>query len=142
MSCFPNKAGDHSDTDAILTGELETAGIKVIVLPYRQTNQEVKTSIVGVLHGWRFNRAWYYWVCSGPGIPVEVAEKLHASHGQTVRVDGHAGCPSPRKWFKGLACGNYHVDDQDGLNALAATIRGIVEQPEGTVAPVGEKEEH
>jgi len=137
---FPNKAGDHPDTDAILTRELESAGIKAEVLPFRLTDREVKTSVIGHLHSWEFQRAWYYWVCKGPGIPVEVAEKLHAVHGHSVRVDGHCGCPSPREWFKGLGCGHYHVDDQDGLNALAATIRGIVEQPEHTVAPVGEKQ--
>ena len=136
---FPNKAGNHSDTDAILTKELETAGIKVSVLPFLMAG-EVKTSIIGSLHGWRFERAWYYWVCVGPGISVEVAERLHAASGRTVRVDGDCGCPSPRERFKGLACGHYHVDDQDGLNALAATIRGIVEQPEHTVAPVGERQ--
>ena len=92
---------------------------------------EVKTSVIGVLHGWQFKRAWYYWVASGPGIEVEAAERLHATHGQSVRVDGHCGCPSPREWFKGLACGSYHVDDAEGLRALADCIKTLVQPVEG-----------
>lgn len=124
---FPNKAGDHADTDEILTAELTAAGIRVNSLEaLRNGNGEVKTAVLGDLHGWTFKRAWYYWVCKGPGIEVGAAEQLHAQHGSTVRVDGHCGCPSPREWFKGLACGHYHVDDVEGLKALADTIRSLV----------------
>lgn len=134
---FPNKAGDHADTDDILRAELKAAGIQTVqeadgkgpeymVDLFRLTSGEVKTSVSGVLHGWQFTRAWYYWMASGPGIEVAAAERLHATHGETVRVDGHCGCPSPREWFKGLACGSYHVDDADGLKALADTIKALV----------------
>ena len=134
---FPNKAGDHADTDDILRAELRAAGIQTmqeaegrppeyLAEMMREMSGEVKTSVMGVLHGWTFERAWYYWVCSGPGIEVEAAERLHASHGRAVRVDGHFGCPSPREWFKGLACGSYHVDSPEGLKALADTIRSLV----------------
>jgi hypothetical protein len=124
---FPNKAGDHPDTDEILTSELIAAGIKVNNFEaLRAGSGEVKTAILGDLHGWTFKRAWYYWVCKGPGIEVEAAERLHAKHGNTVRVNGHCGCPSPKEWFKGLACGSYHVDDAEGLKALADTIRSLV----------------
>lgn len=141
MALFPNKAGDHADTDDILRAELKAAGIPTIheaenkspdfladVL--RHQSGEVKTSVIGTLHGWSFKRAWYYWVASGPGIAVEDAEKLHAEHGQSVRVDGNAGCPSPRKQYKGLACGLYHVDDSAGLRALADCIKAIVARSE------------
>ena len=135
---FPNKAGDHADTDEILRAELRSAGIPTLQEAegqppgyladlLRRGSGEVKTSVVGVLHGWEFKRAWYYWMASGPGIEVEVAERLHAAHGQTVRVAGHCGCPSPREWFKGLACGSYHVDDAEGLRALADCIKALVE---------------
>lgn len=128
MREFANKAGDHEDTDKLLISELEAAGIEVMQLDLlRKYSAEVKSSVRGNLYGWTFERAWYYWRCSGPGIDVVAAEKLHAQHGKTVRVDGHCGCPSPREWFKGLACGNYHVDDADGLKALADTIRAIVD---------------
>jgi hypothetical protein len=124
---FPNKAGTHTDTDDVLAAELEAAGITVRRMEVlRNRNGEVKTSVIGELHGWGFERSWYYWICEGPGIECAIAEKLHASHGKSVRVDGHCGCPSPREWFGGLACGRYHVDDAEGLKALADVIKGIV----------------
>jgi hypothetical protein len=147
---FPNKAGDHADTDDILRAELRAAGIPTLQEAegapnefmadlLRRSSGEVKTSVRGTLHGWKFERAWYYWMCSGPGIDVTTAERLHAAHGRTVRVDGHCGCPSPREWFKGLACGSYHVDDAEGLKALADTIRALVAAPSPDAAPVGQE---
>lgn len=140
MSNFPNKAGDHADTDAILTAELREAGIPLIDdgfeaqggMPpniremFRAGSGEVKSSVVGVLHGWQFKRDWRYWSCTGPGIEIETAEALYATHGSTVRVAGHAGSPSPSEWFHGLAVGFYHVDDAAGLKALADTIKWLV----------------
>jgi hypothetical protein len=133
MSQFPNKAGDHADTDDILRAELKAAGIPTLQEAegkgpdyladmLRRNSGEVKTSVIGCLHGWEFKRAWYYWIAKGPGIEVDAAERLHAEHGRTVRVEGHCGCPSPRERFNGLACGSYHVDDAAGLKALADTI--------------------
>lgn len=138
---FPNKAGDHADTDEVLRAELRAAGIQTLQEAegqppefladmLRRGSGEVKTSVVGVLHGWEFKRAWYYWMARGPGIEVDAAERLHAMHGKTVRVAGHCGCPSPREWFKGLACGSYHVDDAEGLRALADCIRALVARHE------------
>lgn len=137
MSPFPNKAGDHADTDDTLRAELKAAGIptlqenageppEYLADMLRQSSGEVKTSVVGCLHGWEFKRSWYYWSAKGPGIELAAAERLHASHGQEVRVAGHCGCPSPREWFKGLACGSYHVDSAEGLKALADTIKDLV----------------
>lgn len=136
---FPNKAGDHVDTDEVLRAELKAAGISDIKEDasvwsenierlLRDASGEVKTCVRGHLHGWEFVRAWGYWKCEGPGIEVAAAERLHQSHGQTVRVDGHAGCPSPREYFKGLACNRYHVDDAEGLKALADTIKELVKE--------------
>lgn len=137
MSLFPNKAGDHADTDDILRAELKAAGIPTLQESMgeppehcadflRSRSGEVKTSVVGVLYGWQFKRAWYYWIAEGPGIEWAAAEALHAKHGNVVRVNGHCGCPSPTEWFKGLAVGHYHVDTPDGLKALADTIKGLV----------------
>ncbi len=129
MQSFPNYAG-RSDVDEDLANELILAGIKVEKLPEfcRKSNGEVETIIVGTLHGWTFRRAWYYWVCDGPGIPLDAAMKLHAAQGNKVRVDGNCGCPSPLERFKGLGTGFYHVDTQIGLKALADTIKEVVEQ--------------
>lgn len=132
---FNNYAG-RSDKDKELSTELSTAGIKVYSFPGCDFGSEVKTSVFGTLHGWEFKRAWYYWVCKGPGIPTSYAMRLHEAFGKEVRVDGDCGCPSPLQRFKGLGCGIYHVDTQEGLNALAETIRlvvkesGVVEKPE------------
>ena len=142
MSRFPNKAGDHADTDEILRAELKAAGIPTLQEDadkppeffaelLREQSGEVKTSVMGVLHGWTFKRAWYYWTAEGPGIEVTAAEALHATHGQQVRVAGHCGCPSPTEWFKGLAVGDYHVDTPDGLKALADTIKALVSRAQG-----------
>lgn len=135
---FPNKAGDHADTDDILRAELAAAGIQTLQEEagegheyladfLRRNSGEVKTSVIGVLHGWQFKRAWHYWMCSGPGIELAAADSLQASHGKTVRAAGDAACRGPRFWFNGLACGSYHVDDAEGLKALADTIKGLVE---------------
>ncbi|HWY36162.1 MAG TPA: hypothetical protein VNX68_16070 [Nitrosopumilaceae archaeon] len=88
--------------------------------------REVPTKILGSLHNWTFRRAWYYWAAEGPGIPPQYAMELHKTHGTQVRVAGHCGCPSPIEWYKGFAVGDYHVDTQEGLIALADTIRRII----------------
>jgi hypothetical protein len=132
-----NRSGkDAAENDKVLAAELTAAGIPYEKYDFlRESNSEVKSGVIGTLYGWTFTRAWYYWVCKGPGIEVEAAERLHAKYGETVRVDGHCGCPSPRERFRGLACGFYHVDDAEGLKALADTIKKLVEKKSGSVCP-------
>lgn len=129
VKLLPNYAG-RSDVDDKIAEELENAGIEFARMPetWRTHHPEMRTVVLGTLHGWSFQRNWRYWVCKGPGIPLNHAEPLHERLGNEVRVDGHCGCPSPREWFKGLACGAYHVDTQRGLNALAETIRTVVNE--------------
>ncbi len=128
---FPDYAG-RSDADELLVAELAYAGIKAERMPecFRKSSGEVQTIILGSLGQWGFRRAWYYWVAEGPGIPLKEATELHEAHGKDVRVDGHCGCPSPLEWFKGLACGTYHVDSHEGLKALADTLNRLTAQPE------------
>lgn len=127
---FPNLARHEplkaivDEVTAICAAELQAAGIKVINWP-GTVRGEVPSKVVGGLSGWHFERRWYYWSASGPGIPPDIAERLHATHGKEVRVDGHCGCPSPLEWRKGFAIGYYHIDTQEGLNALADTLRSI-----------------
>jgi hypothetical protein len=125
---FPNMAGKNElETDAVLKAELDAAGIEVLDMSFMSAPKgEVTTNIQGSLFGWHFKRAWGYWVAAGPGIELEEAEKMHALHGETVRVAGDCGSPSPGEYYHGLACGNYHIDDQIGLKALADVIRAIV----------------
>ena len=129
MTHFRNLAGqapEHTDIECV--SELQLANIEVARLPeVLRSRHEVRTVIVGQIGPWGFDRAWRYWIAKGPGIPPLIAEALHTLHGTEVRVDGHCGCPSPGAWFKGFAVGLYHVDTQEGLNALANVIRGILE---------------
>lgn len=137
---FPNRAGNHNDTDDILRQELKEAGILTwkehdgitdnnLNELFRNSSGEVKTSVWGILHGWIFKRCWKYWTASGPGIDVNNAEKLNDKFGDVVRVDGRSGL-SPRKLYKGLGSGYYHVDTAEGLKALADTIKDIVSKSE------------
>ena len=129
QNVFQNQAGPWSDEkDMNIMEELEIAGIESHVKDWNKDNGEVHTKIIGTLNLWKFERAWYYWVANGPGIPPNIAEKLHKEYGKDVRVDGHCGCPSPKEWFKGFAVGHYHVDTQEGLNALTKVIQDILNE--------------
>ena len=125
---FPNYAG-RDDVDDLLKKELSDAGIDVHEHEFlRDRGREVKTSIEGCLcNMWIFDRAWYYWVAKGPGIPPKYSNSLYETHGEVVRVNGHCGCLSPTDQFKGFAVGCYHVDTAEGLKALADTIKQVVE---------------
>jgi hypothetical protein len=108
--------------------ELSIAGIEANCdFEIFRKDREVPTKIFGSLYDWSFRRAWYYWSAIGPGIPPAYAMELHKTHGTQVRVAGHCGCPSPLEWYKGFAVGDYHIDTQEGLIALADTIRKIIE---------------
>lgn len=133
---FPNLARCNEDfdsaqpeVDAIVKAELKAAGIDALQ-PSKsfRLEGEVPTSYIGAIEGsgWTFERRWYYYAAKGNGIPPDIAEELHRTHGQSVRVDGHCACPSPTKWFKGFAVGHYHVDNAEGLKALSDTIRGVL----------------
>ena len=134
-----NYAGrkDFEALDADCAKELEEAEIKVYKMSkcLRGRNTEVATIVLGSLHGWSFERAWYYWTAKGPGIPLAQAMELHAKHGKVVRVNGDCTGPSPLDQFRGLACGSYHVDTQEGLNALASTIRQVVDDAKSVANP-------
>ena len=136
-STFPNLARSkaalddlsiHEQVDRQVIDELTAAGIKAEGLePLRGSlgTREVPTKQFGSLCGWGFQRAWYYWIAEGPGIPPDLAEYFHRQWGRDVRVAGHCGCPSPLEWHHGFAVGMYHIDTQDGLNAFAELLRSI-----------------
>jgi len=136
-SGFPNLATGQNppldviaDVTAIAEAELRAAGIDVFILPFARG--EVPSHALGTLSMWGFERAWYYWRAKGPGLPVEVAEHLHASHGRQVRVDGDCTAPSPRERFKGFGVGSYHVDTPEGLKALADALRSVYDAGKAT----------
>jgi hypothetical protein len=124
---FPNCAG-RDGVDDLLLQELEAAGIPSVRFPQtRRSAGEVRTVITGVLERWSFRRALVNWVAEGPGLPIEEAEKLHASHGREVRVDGDCICPTPGERCKGFGIRLYHVDTQEGLKALADALKRVGE---------------
>jgi hypothetical protein len=117
---------DVAAVTAVCEQELLAAGANVTIFPsINEGRTEVPNLAFGTFGMWTFERAWYYWVAKGPGLPVEVAERLHAEHGSVVRVDGHCGCPSPREWFKGFGVPHYHVDTPEGLKALIDALRSV-----------------
>ena len=130
-----------SEVDAIVRAELEQAGAtdsNCLNLNFRSLAGEVPTKYIGFAHGWKFQRAWYYYVASGPGIPPNQAEEFHQKWGTQVRVEGHCGCPSPIEYCHGFAVGSYHIDTQEGLNAfvkLLAEIDTRKRKPEASGAP-------
>lgn len=113
------------EVTAACIAEMEAAGIKPFVFGHVMGRSEVPTKAMGQFGMWGFERAWYYWRANGPGLPSDVAERLHALHGRSVRVGGHCGCPSPREWFKGFGVGSYHVDSPEGLKALVDALRSV-----------------
>jgi hypothetical protein len=123
-----NAAGDKSCDDYIRE-ELNIAGVPFEEFDlFKKSNGEVPSSIIGLLDGWEFRRAWYYWVVSSTKntLLFKYADPLHESFGKDVRVDGHCGCPSPREWCKApwqMGVNFYHVDSQEGLNALVNAIK-------------------
>jgi hypothetical protein len=126
---FPNVAGMGDDqpqeVDRILIEELRAAGIEWYHADKRYG--ESQTLVIGVLRGWMFRRAWYYWMASGPNLPLEYATPLHEAHGRSVRVEGHCGCPSPEEYCGEDGVGSYHIDNPSGLKALADILRDFQE---------------
>ncbi len=76
--------------------ELEIAKIPVFKLP-AWMDTEVKTKHIGILNGFRFYRAWTYWVCEGD-MPLEVAKYIYENYKDLqIRAGGHAGNVEPDK---------------------------------------------
>lgn len=104
--------------------ELEFAGIEVLELPGEMTTRgEVTIKVIGSLYAWKFERAWYYWIVNGPGLPLEYAVPLDEEWGKQARVDGDCACRGAAFWGKGQPITMYHVDTKEGLKALADAIR-------------------
>ncbi len=114
--------------DAILMAELTAAGIPGHIWQWADTRLEVPTRVLAGLCRWKFKRSWRYWVASGPGLPLEFADRLYQRVGTVCRVDGHGCGPDPRRYLGGFACDLYHVDTPEGLRELADTLKEIVRQ--------------
>lgn len=93
-----NLAGDR-DCDKVMLEEMKEAGIHPVKVD--RMNSEVPSSYIGVLNGFKFMRAWYYWVVTGE-MPLDDAISIYESFGVEckVRTAGMAGNDDPRKWAK------------------------------------------
>lgn len=86
------------DVDKKVKEELQIAGIPVVRLGV--INNEVKTHYIGILNGFVFVRAWYYWVVRG-NMPLEYAQYLYDNYKDlNIRVDGNCGNPPPSEWVR------------------------------------------
>lgn len=121
-----NLAG-RTNCDDHIPEELELVGIPAHKFSFKM-NGEVPTHYIGFLDGWKFTRAWYYWVARSDDslLLFRYADELHENFGKEVRVAGHCGCLAPREWHKDPWCigvSFYHVDTQMGLKALVDAIK-------------------
>lgn len=120
-----NLAGiDSRVTSELCTVELSKAGV-ALMHDHHATNGEVQSHITGLLTykdgevSVEFRRLWYYWsVHLSRPLPQAVAEVLNKKWEQEIRVDGYAGGKSPDP--RGVTV--YHVDTQEGLNALVIAL--------------------
>ena len=112
-----NLAGKQ-DCDKYIRAELLLAGIHAVDGDY--SRGEVPYSVTGMIHGWHFRRAWYYWVATatpGAQLSAEKARRLNERWKEEVRVDGYAGGQDVEG-----PVGCYHVDTVEGLSALVEYI--------------------
>jgi hypothetical protein len=87
-----NLAG-NKDCDHYIIKELQEANILAQIQP--KSNGEVATIVRGELNGFKFTRAWYYWVVTGY-MPIKYAVQLYEDHKDLmIRVNGDCTNPSP-----------------------------------------------
>ena len=99
-----NLAG-HDRATEIISDELQRCGIDI--KPSDKLLGEAKSMVFGELNGFKFERAWYYYMVNGQ-MPIDKALDLYNDPvGKTdIRVAGHCGCVPPEDpWVE------YYDDD-------------------------------
>jgi len=102
----------------------DTMGRMGITAPYDGMENDTETAelvhVVAHAHGWRFRRAWYYWMCSSEDRPLSkaVAKEMNRQWGGQIRVNGYSGGTDVRE-----PVSSYHVDTLEGLKKLVETIK-------------------
>ena len=154
-----NLAGNR-ECDSIIKTELTQS--KISIVNVWRMNSEVPASIIGVLNGFKFMRAWSYWIMTGY-MPLKQAEIIYEyTRNLGVRAFGDAGNINPKysnqlisKEYEKkvdtilnaygteylinhakeleeellntdkskLYVKTYHIDTQEGLNAISEFIR-------------------
>jgi hypothetical protein len=138
-----NLAGVEGCDSQILV-ELRTAG--AYVSSDYSHHGEVPYTKIGMVGPWTLRRAWYYWIASvdAPenGLPLATALEMHnkpypdhmydderdkmGKYGNSIRVVGHCGCPSPEKWVNDRGTiSSYHIDTQEGLNEFVRVVKAV-----------------
>lgn len=124
-----NLAG-NMDCDAYIAVELRRSMIASTECELDR-HSEVPSRLRGKLCGITFQRAWTYWIASGP-VPLGIAWWFYNDPiGRTdIRVAGHCGCPAPEPpWTETIDGASfvttYHIDTEAGLRLFADTIRHI-----------------
>ncbi len=97
-----NLAGAHY-CDDVIHEELSQAGLTAIVVPRDEVHSEVPYTLEGQMRGFKFRRAWRYWVVEGR-VPIEAARDLYENPvgRKAVRAGGDCTCPEPEtqaEWF-------------------------------------------
>lgn len=83
----------NSEYNRAVYDELTEAGIPIVNVG--RLDNEVKTNYIGMLNGFVFIRAWYYWVVKG-WMPLEHAKYLYENYKDLqIRASGDAGNPDP-----------------------------------------------
>jgi hypothetical protein len=81
------------DCDKDIIQELAIA--KIPHLRIGRRNNEVTSEYIGILNGFVFVRAWYYWIVSGY-MPLKYADELYANYKDLqIRAGGHCGNVPP-----------------------------------------------
>ena len=132
-----NLAG-NKESDKFIQIELEKA--KIPFEKIETPKGECQYTIIGKLKGWIFTRAWYYWIAETDeenALPLPIALEMHnkkypdemfdheqtmGKYGNSIRVGGHCGCPSPKD-YDVTDC--YHIDSQEGLNEFARVLNAL-----------------
>jgi hypothetical protein len=70
---------------------------------------DVRTAVIGGLHGWRFQRDWCHWTAVGPELPLAYAAPLHDAFNGYVRAGGETGPAAPS-----AAVRSYSIDSGGG----------------------------
>lgn len=93
MENFAHKIFDRNINQKVLE-ELKIANIPYIELPGCM-DTEVKSKYIGLLNGFKFYRAWTYWVCKGD-MPLDDAEFIYENYYDLdIRAGGHCGNVHP-----------------------------------------------
>lgn len=90
-----NLAGVHY-ADDVINEELSQAGVPIIEVPRDEVHSEVPYTLEGQMRGFKFRRAWRYWVVEGR-VPIEAARELYENPvgRKAVRAGGDCTCPEP-----------------------------------------------